>query len=469
MVMAAQTIAQKDLATLSDATEALADGDLTSEIELVSLPVSYTASDEMGELAAAFNIMISKLQETGDSFGSMTQKVRQQVQRIAESAQYLSTASNRLAAIAIQSKMTSSQIATTIQQVATGTTQQAEAVSQTTGCIEHMAETINRVAGGIQTQTSAVEKATRVTNQINTAIPQVSANAQANDAVNAVQVSQSAAKVVETTVKGMESIKARVDMSARKVQEMGERSSQIEMIVDTIEDIASQTNLLALNAAIEAARAGQNGKSFVVVAGEVRKLAVKSANATKEIAELVRGIQQTVKEAILAMSEGAGEVETGVALANESRKALVCLLESFERSKRSGEEISTAAMSMANLATELVRAMDSVSAVVEENSVATEEMTASSGNVIQIIADIASVSEENSAAAEEVSASTEEMSAQVEEVSASAQSLARMASALQDLASQFKLDNEMVTGAKKNTERIRHSETFCFRKEKAAS
>jgi len=223
------------------------------------------------------------------------------------------------------------------------------------------------------------------------------------------------------------------------VQEMGKRSEEIGAIVETIQDIASQTNLLALNAAIEAARAGEHGKGFAVVADEVRKLAERSSLATKEIGGLIKRIQGTVAEAVLAMDEGAKEVESGVALANEAGSALGSILAAAEKVYTQAKEAGEAAKLMNVASDELLEAVESVSAVVEQNTASTEEMSAGASEVSQAIENIASVSEENSAAVEEVSASTEEMSAQVEEVTASAQSLMEMAKELQAVVALFKL------------------------------
>jgi methyl-accepting chemotaxis protein len=234
-------------------------------------------------------------------------------------------------------------------------------------------------------------------------------------------------------------IKEKVGQSAAKVEEMGNRSTQIGAITAMIEDISSQTNLLALNAAIEAARAGEAGKGFAVVADEVRKLAERSSTSAKEINELVKGIQTTVDEAVHAMEEGAREVEIGLGTAEKAGKALAAIDEVSLHLKQEADATASAAEQMAASASELVAAVDSVSAVVEQNTASTEEMSASSGEVTQAVENIASVSEENSAAVEEVSASTEEMAAQMAEVTQSATALAKLAQELNEVVGKFKI------------------------------
>ena len=411
----------KRLNKIADALDQIAGGDLTVEIQVKS------DKDRLGE---ALNTMVASL--------------RHLVGQVADSASSLSTASTQLASAADQAGQATSQIATTIQQVAKGTTQQTQAVTQTAAAVEQMSRAIDGVAKGAQEQANAVAKASALTAQISQTIEQVahSAQAGAQAGAQAAATAQTGAKTVEQTIQGMAAIKAKVGLSAEKVKEMGQRSQQIGAIVETIDDIASQTNLLALNAAIEAARAGEHGKGFAVVADEVRKLAERSSAATKEIAELIRSIQHTVAEAVAAMDEGAREVELGASRAGEAGQALADICQVAEAVNQQVEAISAAAQHMAAGSNELVAAMDAVSAVVEENTAATEEMAAGSTQVTQAIEHIASVSQENSAAVEEVSAAAEQMSAQVEEVTASAQALSDMAQTLQELVAQFKLSQD---------------------------
>jgi len=404
--------------SMAKTAENMAEGDLTVEVQ---------PKDEDDTL--------------GNAFVNMTSNLRRAISQVMNNAGQLDLASEELTRAAVQAEQATSQIASTIQQVARGTTMQSESVSKTAGSVEQMGRAIDGVARGAQDQASAITTASTITGQLTKAIEQVAENTRlsSNSSSETARTARVSTAIVEETVQGMQSIKAKVGASAQKVEEMGKRSEQIGMILETIEDIASQTNLLALNAAIEAARAGEHGKGFAVVADEVRKLAERSANATREIADLIKGIQQTVNEAVSAMEEGSLEVEKGVEKGSQAGEALESILKAVENVAKQTEQAANAMDEMNKSANDLVNAMDSVSAVVEENTAATEEMAAGSQEVTHAIENIASVSEENSAAIEEVSASTEEMSAQVEEVTASAHALAEMAQQLKDAVSQFKV------------------------------
>jgi methyl-accepting chemotaxis protein len=440
----------------------------------VAQTVDYESGDEIGQLADAFRRMVVYMQEMagaaarlaqgdltvdvtpqskqdvlGNAFARMIADLRNLIVRVTDSANNVGAASAQLATSADQSAQAANQVAATIQQVAQGTAQQTEGVTTATAAVEQVARSIEGLARGAQEQATAVARATEITTGISVAIQQIAANVQAGaeGAAQATHAAREGAATVTKTIKGMESIKASTDLVAQRVREMGQRSEQIGLIVETIDDIASQTNLLALNAAIEAARAGDHGKGFAVVAEEVRKLAESAATATKEISGLIGTIQRTIGEAVQAMDAGFVQVEAGITQADAAGHALDSILIAAEAVNRQVEDIATAAQEIDASANGLVSTMDSVSAVVEENTASTQEMAAGAGGVSQIIENIAAISEENSASTEEVSATVEEVSAQVEEVTASAQSLSAMAQELTILVAQFRLADSQSTVA----------------------
>ncbi len=459
----------KPLGIVVQAANMLAIGDTQRNLDEKVKDTVRLRKDELGDIGKAFDNLINYMQEMGEvakgisendltltlhakaetdelgnAFVAMVDTLRDSICQVSNNTLNLMAAAQQLASAAQQAGLATNQISTTIQQVAAGTQNQAGAITQTATSVEEMSRAINGVAKGAQEQTIAVTRAAEITEQINNAIQQVAGNAAAvtRDSAVAAEAARKGTKTVEDTLEGMQTIKTKVGLSAEKVQEMGTRSEQIGTIVEVIEDIASQTNLLALNAAIEAARAGEHGKGFAVVADEVRKLAERSSSATKEIGGLISGIQKTVAEAVKAMNEGSLVVEAGVKSANLAGTALSEIMNAAEEVNTQAKMAADASAKMNEFSNELVAAVDSVSAVVEENTAATEEMAANSTEVTQAIEVIASVSEENSASIEEVSASTEEMSAQVEEVSASATSLADMARELQIVCGRFKLPVE---------------------------
>ena len=447
------------IAMMANIANRLALGDIDQTL-------GYTSRDEYGVLADSMRSMLayqkemttaanaisggnlveniqpkSEMDRLGHAFKEMIDSLRAAIRHVAQSANTLTFASEQLSISADQAGQATSQIATTVQQVARGITMETESITRTAASVEQMSQAIAGVANGARKQTLSVSNATLITTQINQTIQQVAGNAQTVTDVSAgaAAAARSGAETVEGTVRDMELIKSKVNLSAQRVAEMGALSDQINVILETIEDIANQTNLLALNAAIEAARAGEHGKGFAVVADEVRKLAERAGKATKEIGGLIKNIQRTVSEAVIAMDEGGQEVESGVQMANEAGRALAEIIKAAEEVYRQAEQADQGADKMKAASGHLVASVDEVSTVVEGNMAAMDVMSTGMTDVTRAIENIAAVSEENSAAIEEVSASAEEMSSQVEEVTASAKSLMEMAKSLQEIVQKFDL------------------------------
>jgi len=404
----------------------------------VDLPIRYTGTslkDRGGKIIGALEFVIDISAEK-----AIKDKVASE---IGAKADELTESSKQLAAAAAQAGQATNQISATSQQVARGAGEQSTALQETTQGVGLLSQAIEKISQGTREQAQSVEKNTEIVTQVSAAVEQIAKNAEdaAEGSKQAAENAGKGAQMARNTVEGMEKVKvSNANVSAR-VTELGDRSNEIGKIVATIDDIAAQTNLLALNAAIEAARAGEQGRGFAVVADEVRQLAERSSQATKEIADLIKGIQQSVSEAVSAMESGTVEVESGYQLATDAGNSLEEILGSSKAVGSQVEQISAAVQELTALSENMVQVSDKITKVVEENTAATEQMSASSDQVSRSVESVAGVSEENSAATEQVSASAQQMSAQVEEVVASSQSLAAMSEELQKAVSLFRVDS----------------------------
>ena len=444
------------------AAEGIAEGDLEQSVDV-------TSKDEIGDMAGAFSRMIvylkgmagaatqlaggdltvdvtpkSERDALGNAFALMIANLRDLVGKVDDASTGVSGASEQLANAAEQAGQATTGIAQSAQEVAKGAEQQSRSVQETAGTIRELSQAAEQVASRSASQTKSTEEASVIAGQVAQAIIEVSTNAQAatDGARQASDAAATGAEVLRRNVEGMERIRAAVSDASEKIGGLGQQSAEIGKIIAVIDDVAEQTNLLALNAAIEAARAGEQGRGFAVVADEVRKLAERVSGATTEIATLIENVQAGVEESVKATDEGRTQVEEGSQLVMEAGEALNAILVSAQDVAGRIEQISAAAEEVAASSDEMVKVLESVSATTQENSAAAQQMSASTAQVDKAMEGVSAITEQASASSQETSASAEEMSAQVEEVVASAGTLSNMASDLKAVVGAFKLTRD---------------------------
>jgi len=422
IVVISRWVLGRPLKTILQATENLAsgEGDLTQRLDIRS-------QDELGTLAGHINKFIAQIHEM--------------VKFTVEATRQVTKTSEELAATAEHTAKVTTGIAGNIEDVAQGNRQQTNSIEETVETVKELTSIINNLIQGAANQSQNVEQVSAVITEMASAVDEVATSIESVSMASQLtsQVAEKGGQAVNKTIAGMEQIKKTVYESAQKIKELGESSQQIGEIIEVIDDIAEQTNLLALNAAIEAARAGEHGKGFAVVADEVRKLAERSSKSTKEISNLVSAIQRGTDNAVHAMEIGTKEVEHGADLAQEAGKALEEILKTVAETNDQVLKISAAAEEMAASSTEAVRTFEMITRITGENTAATAQMAAYNNQVTEAVDKVAAIAEHTAEAAQEVSAATEEVSASTEQIAESAQSLTKMAFELQKLIEKFKI------------------------------
>jgi methyl-accepting chemotaxis protein len=375
------------------------------------------------------------------TFNSELSSLRGLMATLAHRAGKLLSVSGGLATSAQSSGAATRQIAENISQMAQAATTEAMAMNRANASIEHITESVDAIATGAREQAEAAEALSQAAIHIADAVQLAGSSSESVVAatIQARDTAESGSEAVRQTLAQMKSIESAVDSSAATIEETNTQAQQIGEIVDTIEDIAAQTNLLALNAAIEAARAGEQGRGFAVVASEIRKLAEKSATATKEISAIIATVQATARRAAEAMDVAMQKVHDGSSMAQHSGEALDELLESSLTTQRQTSDMADANRTVANVMDDLTAAIERVSVVVRANMERSETASASIRETLDIVESVAAISEQNAASAEAVAASTGMVSQQAEEVNEAASELTDIARELEGSTAHFKL------------------------------
>lgn len=251
-----------------------------------------------------------------------------------------------------------------------------EAVHATASASSQISSSSEELAAGAHEQSSQAGEVATAVEQMTSTILETAKNADdaSGAAKNAGMVAIDGGKVVNETIEGMIKIAGVVQKSAETVQALGKSSDQIGEIVQVIDDIADQTNLLALNAAIEAARAGEQGRGFAVVADEVRKLAERTTKATKEIAQMIKQIQKDTYNAVESMKQGTVEVEKGKQLADKAGESLKEIIKEASQVGNIISQVAAASQEQSSAAEQISKNIESINSVTHQSAAGVQQI-----------------------------------------------------------------------------------------------
>jgi methyl-accepting chemotaxis protein len=250
-----------------------------------------------------------------------------------------------------------------------------------------LVDNASRVSRASESQSEAAAGTAAAVEEMTVGVEEIARHAGSAEEISrdSGRLSESGGEVVARTVVEMQSIAQVVRESAQVIEELGARSGEISVMVSTIQQIADQTNLLALNAAIEAARAGEQGRGFAVVADEVRKLAERTSLATREISAVINGIQAGTGRAVATMQQGVERVQQGVALTSEAGASMGRIREGSSQVVQAVSDISLALREQSSASNEIARNVERIARMAEENSLAVNE-TAATANQLEGLA-----------------------------------------------------------------------------------
>ena len=360
--------------------EALGRGDLSKK-------ANVKTGDELGQLGETLNQTIDRLQgliQTETDRDKMQHQVMDLLSVVSSAAEGDLTVKAEVTADALGSVADAFNLMITgLMSLVTQAHNVALEIQRSTTDILHSSD---RMKQGAEQQTNQIKNASDAVNTMSNTTQRMAQNADAatQTSLKATQAAIKGGASVAETIKGMQRIRAAVQTTGKKIKGLGERSLEIGAIIEVINEIATQTNLLALNAAIEAARAGEQGRGFAVVADEVRKLAERAARATKDITGLIKGIQVETSEAVTVMEEGTREVEEGTKLADQAGAALREIEQIVKQTAVLMTDITKAADDQVEVTAQVVHSMDTISKLTQETTHGVQDTVSTIGKLADL-------------------------------------------------------------------------------------
>ncbi len=363
------------LKRMAEVSASVAEGELTLEIEPLS---------KRDTMARAFSRMAHGLRE-------IVRQVRGSASQVAAGANQMAAASEESAKVSVQAASAIDEVTSTmhemsinIQNVVKNTQVQGSSVAETSASIEQMVASIQRVADTAKILLDICHRS-RVEVEIGIT-------------------------TMEKATDGLNRTSASIQSSSEIIGVLGNRADDIGKIIEVIDDLAEQTNLLALNAAIEAARAGEHGLGFAVVADEVRKLAEKSTQSTKEIAELIQGIQKEAREAVGNMSKSTQMVQEGLLLGLDLNKAFGKISNVVTEVYKFAQEIGAATTEQSNGSTQIAKATTRLTEITQEINSSVEEQASGAQGVVRAMEKMRELVQQSTSSSTELAAAAEQMS-----------------------------------------------------------